>query len=75
MSYGTPDQMASLLTSIKRNVDEEPVTTWTHPKVRVASRELADLLNQRMTDAVHDALAELGANQGEASSPLENTST
>lgn len=74
MSYGTPDQMASLLTSIKRNVDEEPLTTWTHPKVRVASRELADLLSQRMNDAVHDALAELSGTKGETSS-LENTST
>lgn len=50
MSYGTPDQMASLLASIKGNVSEEPEGTWSHQGVRVASRELADLLVQRLEE-------------------------
>lgn len=48
MSYGTPDQLQRLLRSIRVTVDEEPHAMWDDPEVRVESRELADLLYQRL---------------------------
>lgn len=48
MSYGTPDQLQRLLRSIRVTVDEEPDIMWDDADVRVVSRELADLLYQRL---------------------------
>lgn len=48
MSYGTSDQLSSLLASIGITVAEEPDSMWNDPNVRAASRELADHLYDRL---------------------------
>ena len=48
ISYGTPEQLASLLRSIRHNVADEPDRMYNDPKVRRAAQELAEELITRL---------------------------
>lgn len=52
ISYGTPAQFASLLRSIKANVDEEPDDYYEDPAVREEAEALVEALNGRLNAAV-----------------------